>query len=352
MKLDLFKNGRLTQNQSRYFDMWRGGSALVVVIAHMCQIYRSSFHDVFVLISAALAGGAVMAFFALSGFFIQKSLSRCVVGNSVNWRSYFQSRADRIVPPFIISIALTVALWILAPYVFASGSHLFTLPNDRAEFSLDGLVYTLFFVNNFFGPALSANGPLWSLAYEVWYYIFACLFALAYVSDRRVIVIALPLFFLLVVLDVFFAILGLIWLGGFFVSMIHSNQPKLPNMLMRMPFGVVPALLLILIAFAPPRFTGKIALLFQLSFGVWMVFHMIRALARPVLPEWRPLVLSGTFSYSLYVLHFPIMLFLYGISTTLAFPSLFVVLAICMAIGKPIESLRLPWKAFGATKSP
>ena len=61
MRLDIFKNDRLTQNQSRYFDMWRGGSAIVVVFGHMFQIYRSGFHALFVQVSSALAGGAVMA---------------------------------------------------------------------------------------------------------------------------------------------------------------------------------------------------------------------------------------------------------------------------------------------------
>lgn len=62
--------------QSKYFDMWRGGASLVVAVSHTFQIFGTSYPSFYAKLFSALAGASVMAFFALSGFFIHKSLAR------------------------------------------------------------------------------------------------------------------------------------------------------------------------------------------------------------------------------------------------------------------------------------
>lgn len=331
-------SNRISPTHSKYFDMWRGGASIVVAAAHTVQIFGASYPSFYGRLFSALAGAAVMAFFALSGFFIHKSLARCY-GDSLNWRSFLKSRADRILPPFVACLALTVILWAIAPQFFASGTRDFITPTDRSGYSLDGLWLSMFFVNNFFGPALSANGPLWSLTYEVWYYVLACLFSMAILGQRRA-WIALPILVLLTLLDVWFAILGLVWLGGFYISILHAKDclPKLPNF----PISLVPIALLVAVLLAPDSLVGKASILFRLAFGFWMVFHMAHMLNQVSVPEIRLLAWSGSFSYSLYVFHFPILLFSYGIYEGAGLLVLSFILGFSALIGPSLEKLRIP----------
>jgi len=331
------KENRILPMHSRYFDMWRGGSALVVACAHAFQIFGSNYSPIYGRIFSALAGAAVMAFFALSGFFIHKSLARCS-SDGLNWQSFLKSRVNRILPPFAACLVLTVFLWLMAPYFFVSGTREFITPTNRASYSLDGFWQTVFFLNNFFGPALSANGPLWSLTYEVWYYILACLLSMAFLK-QRIGWIALPLLLFLTARDVWFAIFGLIWLGGFGVSVLHGGVgiPKLQ----RVPVFLLPIGFLVTLLIVPNALVGKITTIFHFAFGCWMVWHMANILNRTAVPEINFLVWAGTYSYTIYVFHFPILLFSYGIFEEAGFLGLAFVMIFCALIGPPLERFKL-----------
>lgn len=328
----LLKLRRIESVHSRYFDMWRGGSAVAVVIGHVFQVFSPSHQRLF----STLAGFAVMAFFALSGFFIHKSLSRCFQ-DSIDWRSFVAARVDRILPPFVVSLLLTILLWGVAPYFFASGSHSFLTPTSRTEYSLDGVWQTVFFLNGFIGTTLSANGVLWSLTYEVWYYVLGCLLSMALMGSR-VGWVSIPLLIVLTTANKYFAIQGLVWAGGFFVSILHANA-KIP-VLPRLPMWLLPAALLIWMMQVPETMLSRAGLISMLLFGVWMVWHMAYVLGRDNVPQIRWLAWSASFSYTLYITHFPILLFIYGISENAALPALVVVLLLSALIGPRVEALR------------
>ena len=336
---------RVPDSQSRYFDMWRGGSALVVTFGHMVQIFAPAFPVAARSLAAALAGAAVMAFFVISGFFIHKSIAQYWV-DQVNWRGFVKARVNRIYPPFVLCIVVTISLYYLAPTFFTSGSTNFLNPTDRTEFSLSGLWLTILFLNNFFGPALSANGPLWSLTYEIWYYTIAILAVLA-ISGRRIGWTALPLLIILTFLDKWFFILGLIWVAGFALSVFHSRHrlPKLPNSIF---VFALPASLFILIPMVPTFYLGKVAMTFQLAFGIWIVSHINNTLNSSAPFSIWPLVYSSKFSYTLYVLHFPILLFCYGVlenhdgvSGISAWGSLGLAIAISALVGPKLEKFKI-----------
>ncbi len=335
----LFSGRRTTLAQSTYFDMWRGVSALVVLIGHMGQVFFPDYDQVL----AGLAGAAVMAFFGLSGFFIHKSIARCHSNGVFDYRSFFLARVNRILPPFVFCLALTVLLWLVAPLVFTTGTRVFETPGTRDGFLLDGLLSTALFLNGFVGPTLSANGALWSLTYEIWYYALAALVALA-LTGRRIGWIAAPIFIVLTVVQPWFAIWGLGWLGGFVLSMLHANDrlrwiPKFPS-------WPIPVALLALLAFAPPQLAGKATLLFEFGFGAWFVHHMAMVLQRGDPPVSKLVARSADFSYSLYVVHFPILLFAYGIDERpwVSIPAAVAALLVAILIGGPIER----WKPFAA----
>ncbi|MDH4395557.1 MAG: acyltransferase family protein [Limnobacter sp.] len=343
--IDLQSAYRIPTSHSRYFDMWRGGSALVVAFGHMIQIFAPAFPVATRSLAAALAGAAVMAFFVISGFFIHKSIAQ-YGQDGVNWRKFVRARVNRIYPPFALSIIITVSLYYLAPTFFASGSTSFLNPTDRTEFSLSGLWITILHLNNFLGPALSANGPLWSLTYEIWYYTIALLVVLA-VSGKRVGWTALPIVVVLSILDKWFFILGLLWVAGFMLSVLHSKNklPKLPNSIF---IFVLPASLFVLIPLMPSLYAGKLAMGFQLAFGIWMINHINNTLHKSTPSYIWLLVYSSKFSYTLYVLHFPLLLFSYGVlentdgvASVSAWGSLGLTIAISALIGWKLETIKL-----------
>ena len=299
---------------------------MAVLLAHAVLIYSSDFPPAVGLAAAA----SVMAFFVLSGFFIHQSLAASVERGRP--REYVAARVNRIVPPFLFSILLVIGLWALAPFVFASGEHSFAEPTARKAFSLTGLYPTLSFLNEFTGPTLSANGPLWSLSFEVWYYLLALLAAFA-AAKRPAGWIFLPLLLILGWLNPDFLILGSVWALGFALSVLHSNGRRIQ--LSQWPFMI--AALTIGWSYVQSPSDERL-LLFDVSFGLWFAVHLAARLDRapriPLLPQ------AAGFSYTLYVTHFPLLLFTYGagISPFAAVPMAF---ALAWIAGPRLERLQV-----------
>ena len=111
---------------------------------------------------------AVIAFFVLSGFLVGGRTFERTAGGSFRAADYAIDRASRILVPLIPALVLSVMVgWVV-----------------------DRRVEPLLFVGNLLSlqgvllPVLAGNAPLWSLGYEMWFYILAgC--ACVVVSRRR-----------------------------------------------------------------------------------------------------------------------------------------------------------------------
>jgi peptidoglycan/LPS O-acetylase OafA/YrhL len=280
----------------------------------------------------------VLAFFGLSGFFIHKSLAKSFAHKEPG--SYVSARVNRIVPPFLFALALVLLFYVSAHLVFASGSRTFLTPTVRTEFSIDGLLPTLVFLNGFTGPTLSSDDPLWSLSYEVWYYAAAFVLALL-LTGRWIAWIGLPALGILGILNPAFVLLGIPWALGFLVSILHANDmiPRLPQW----PFWAAAAI------FAYPIVTrheaGLLWTLFRVVFGVAIVVHLSQVLRTSGAPRIPVLPRSAAYSYTLYVIHYPILLFAYGVLERvhpIALAGVGVaVLAFAAVIGPRLEQLRI-----------
>lgn len=320
----------MTSAQSKHLDSWRGWSALAVVADHAVQTYSDRLSPAW----QAIGGAAVMVFFVLSGFFIHKSLVRtCTAGHP---RDFVVARVNRILPPFLLAIALTVALWALAPWAFVGGDRHLNSP-FRSEYSLDGLVVTATFLNGFAGRTLSANGPLWSLSYEVWYYILA--FLISQATGRGGWLFAVAFAVVLAVLtgcDLRFFALGSVWVLGFFVSVLHSNG-RLPA-LSHWPFSALPSAMMLWLSLRIPGTTKEeVFYAFDIALGVWFAIYLAQVIQR----DPRAFAPStATFSYTLYVTHFPLLLFFYG-SGVPVWVALPVALFLAIVVGPWVEAIKL-----------
>jgi peptidoglycan/LPS O-acetylase OafA/YrhL len=174
----------LTPSLSAYLDLIRITAALAVLLGHMDQdgLYMSWNH------LSRYDHEAVVIFFVLSGFIIA---STAPSGPGAATK-YVISRSTRIYSVAIPALAFSIVL--------ASGVGIFApnkVPNlsNYTSFTWSGLASSLLFLNeSWIAPArVPLNGPYWSLAYEVWYYILFGLFAYAR-SELKWFLIALGAF--------------------------------------------------------------------------------------------------------------------------------------------------------------
>lgn len=157
----------------------RGIAALLVCIDHAFGFFLEPYFGSASVLSQVVTVAAhqsVMVFFAISGFLITKSILANLDRNAVfSLRDYIFSRVARVYPPLVFSVILTCVLYLFVKNFGLAGSgaefpyRLGTAPLMREVFtvSLVDVVRALTMGNGM----LLANGPLWSLCIEWWIYI-------------------------------------------------------------------------------------------------------------------------------------------------------------------------------------
>lgn len=106
---------------------------------------------------------AVIIFFVLSGYLVGGKLIERVRAGSFNAARYAIDRATRIYVPYVPALTLSGIVW------WATGHGL----------SLKDLALNIAQLQQVAGPSFAGNDALWSLAYEVWFYVIGGAFALA-----------------------------------------------------------------------------------------------------------------------------------------------------------------------------
>ncbi|MFD2872545.1 acyltransferase family protein [Mucilaginibacter ximonensis] len=159
-----------------WLDLFRGLAALVVVMMHCRALMfvefgllppsnKTMFTKMFYLFTR-LGHQAVMVFFVLSGFLVGGKLIQRLKEGTFDLRSYTIDRTVRIFLPLTSAIIL----------IFISNT-------------ITGQKYGII---DYFGNLLSlqdilvtrVSGPLWSLAYEVWFYILMGAIAWCFITSK------------------------------------------------------------------------------------------------------------------------------------------------------------------------
>jgi peptidoglycan/LPS O-acetylase OafA/YrhL len=156
-----------------WLDWLRFIAAFVVVIAHaradtfpafgeLPEAQKTMATQLFYAVTR-LGHEAVIVFFVLSGFLVGGKVIERSVDGSFDPLSYAVDRFSRLYVPLLPALFLTVIAGIVAG-----------IPISVYEFignlaSLQGVAV----------QPPRANGPLWSLSYEVWFYVLACVASVA-----------------------------------------------------------------------------------------------------------------------------------------------------------------------------
>lgn len=327
---------QVNANVSKQLDSVRGASALIVIFGHANQIFLTSIHA-----STAFVGlftqFAVMVFFVLSGYLIGASIYKNIETNRFfSLAEYFKSRAMRIYPPLLFASVLTVTLCLAAPFFFPSGSNLFLeseLYLARAGLSTRGIevLGSVLFLNGFRLPGPNPNGPLWSLSFEVWYYIIAA--GLFLLPKRKWVGVAVLLVAIYVTKkNLQFYFLGIVWFSGLLLAALHGRQSGGSSVWVKYAFWILcfsAFLLGIAVLFFPPLETRIISWLTLFMIASGLAFTCILAMVlrgEICVPTW--FAGASIYSYTLYIVHFPIMLFLFGVFQAHIESSLFVALVV------------------------
>lgn len=316
-------------------DLVRGISAILVLANHLRatllmdygQLGTSSVLQKFFYFITGLGHQSVMIFFVLSGFLVGGSVLK--QSSNFNWRSYLISRLSRLwvvlIPALILTIIVDNFINLHAPEVFNGYySEIWSSGPLYGEYSksLLTLLGNIFFLQNIFVSIFGSNGPLWSLAYEFWYYLLfpLALCALGWLKNssipntkaRTLSLIGSVLIFIMLPID---ASVGFIsWLLGVGVYLaLKKNIIFLKSILIS---GVI---FLGSIAFSKSGIALKVQshisdLTISACFSLFLLAMVNKNEAISFKGFFLKFVLLiSDISYSLYLIHFPIVVLIGGI---------------------------------------
>jgi peptidoglycan/LPS O-acetylase OafA/YrhL len=269
----------------------------------------------------SLGHQAVIVFFVLSGYLVGGSVLEDVLGGRFRWSAYFLNRVSRLYPALLLALIAGGLLdliglrWLNASGVYTGGyaPRIGSLYFDAAaNLTWGTFAANLLMLETVTAPPLGTNGPLWSLAYEFWYYLLfpALILAVTGGMGRRqrilgvVLVVALGSFLPLDLVEYF----G-IWLLGAAVSRL--GRP-------RVHWALAAPVCAVALAYA--RWASSLAGDYLLGAGVAALIWSLTDRPAPPVGRWHKR-LAG-FSYSLYITHFPLTVFLLAALDETAGPAL------------------------------
>lgn len=162
----------MLQNRLHILDSFRGIAALVVFFHHIytkfyIQFQNNNWTSYLLNYISSLNEEAVLFFFFISGFSIALSLNGRLPSSNKEINFYLFKRFRRIVPLYILALCLTAICGMVTQEFWIDNS-----------FRLQNLIGNLLFLQNsnsymgnWFVP-YGNNGPLWSISFEMWYYMF------------------------------------------------------------------------------------------------------------------------------------------------------------------------------------
>ena len=247
---------------------------------------------IFYLISRSTSE-AVLVFFVLSGFFVGGQIFNRFETSRWNVREYIIDRATRMYLPLIPSLIYSCIIG----YAVLG----------KIEDPLSPLS-SLFLLNDVIWPTTSFDPPLWTITYEMWFYILLPSMIYLYIGRPRLIVLSLVILGISVFVRLHAAFL-LFWLLG---SIIYKSKNKLSS---RMVAGVGFSILITsYIYFETHRGEGKILARDQLiycqsficaGFSLMIPYLSSSEVNNKLRIMARPFSRLADYSYTLYLFHYP-----------------------------------------------
>jgi peptidoglycan/LPS O-acetylase OafA/YrhL len=315
----------LTARASTHLDMIRGVAALAVMVGHIRGLFFLAYPDLtdpsplvaLLYVVTGLGHQAVMVFFVLSGFFVGGSVMAAV--QRWSWKRYLVNRFTRLYLVLLPALLLTSMVDYFA-YRQPGGHTYFDLPIKQFNaYPLSGrdsmgvFLGNALFLQGIVVPTFGSNSPLWSLANEFWYYLLFPTLVLVPFSPGKVKRRACGFLMALLLL----AWLPAALLAGFLVWLLGVGVHSLPAVTARrglrwglhvLSAGTFCGTLMLSRVHRIPADWSDFGIGF--AFSLWLYcLTKVEGARLGVMPvyDWFARLLSKC-SYSVYAVHFPVVL--------------------------------------------
>jgi peptidoglycan/LPS O-acetylase OafA/YrhL len=320
----------ISPRTSVWLDILRGGAAQAVLLGHAYQLFffgnhagpeskiTMTVHSLIIYLSK-WSHDAVIVFFVLSGYLVGGRAIEALRAKVFEWPKYLIARLSRLWTVLIPCLILTFILDRISvslgagEYVISNWSSLF-LPGWIANgdaWSISRFLGNAFFVVNFLVPQYGTNISLWSLANEFWYY--ALLPALALLpfgsAKQRGLALAVIAIFVLILTRVS-PIVTLYFLFGFCIWLLGAGA----YFIRPSPTASAAALLIGASALVCADLVAPDIGTYLRDFltGLITACVIVLSVNLPTLGLRRPAKFIAGFSYSLYVMHLPVLVLLFA----------------------------------------
>jgi peptidoglycan/LPS O-acetylase OafA/YrhL len=303
----------------------RGGAALVVLLAHTITILLLRFIGLGTwthLISSYSSYYAVITFFVLSGFLITRSIDLNIKrNNTLILKEYFIARFARIYPPFFVAVILTTFIFSIMSLLNLPGINTpLKLPEDlfSAREFLNLNPKELIPVSVMAYGLLDINGALWSLYIEVKIYLLFGLGYYFFYKPRQAFYLILMFLIVAIVAIKYnpqFIHFSSIWLVGSFCYFIFN--PEKPKNKRKFQIYIIGFLIAVMTIydFIDRAYINENKAIVDLH-ATWLEIIVTFLIAVAIFkikikfPFGEKL---ADCSYTIYIIHFPILLFFQAI---------------------------------------
>lgn len=305
---------------SNFLDLLRWISALIVVLTHLRSTIMVRYEDLehiniitslFYFISN-IGHQAVIVFFVLSGFLVGGNVYDLYRNGKFKWNIYLINRTSRL---YIVLIPALICGFILDTIGSTNYINYYINTYGFGPFSynvIDRMTIQNFFINltmlqGSIGTTFGSNGPLWSLAYEFWYYIlFPMILSVFFNTNYRI-----KLFYLLLIvlvclmLNVTILIYFTYWIIGVITYQLIKNNyntfkfPKLSIIIF------ILSLYISTTSMIPIFKINMLILSITCAYMIYSVNKLDKGLFNFSINKQM-----SNFSYTVYLFHAPLLLFL------------------------------------------
>lgn len=318
--------GNLT-TASISFDMMRAIAAAFVCLGHIRGLYFIDYnaiknptvlHSIFYA-AGSLGHDAVVIFFVLSGFFIGRQVLVDAFENKFSWSAYVIQRLCRLyvvlVPALLVCAALDhLGVNLFGPTSIYYGDRLGSqvIPHELiSAMSVQTFFGNLFFLQKILVEPFGSDTPLWSLSFEFFYYLLFPCIIMAIKAARPQLrvynVLAGVLIFWLLTPEIrqYF----IIWLIGAAVAVVPAygfKQVSAPVQQWLVAFALLVALA---ISHKVHGFSGDLIVALATVLLIYVHLSTNKGIETET-PSATFAKVGAGFSYSLYLVHLPVLVFL------------------------------------------
>lgn len=320
---------------SVWFDFIRGCAALAVFIGHARLFFLTSIVTGIGLVakpstvdtsSTSFSHEAVLVFFVLSGYFVGGSVIRGLRSDNWSLTHYAIQRLTRLYTVLVPALALTTVLDLCGISIFGTDG-IYGAPFGQGivypdlishRLTIETLISNLFFLQEISAPTYGTDSPLWTLSYEFWFYAsfpFLCMGLWRQTELPK----RIACFATLAIIGLFvgwhISLYFLFWLAGCSLEIIPKcMSEKLGARLAGIVGIIFICVCVLLVKFSPQLLIADTIEVFVFSIVCYCLLHRT-SLQGPSLFAKFSTKLSEM-SYTLYLCHAPILVFLTGLLMT------------------------------------